>query len=115
MAEEMYTPQSGTPTPVPSSSGRRGGVGATIGIVIVVLVLVLGGLYFWGKKLVEQESLTPPPTEEAILGAVDPVQEALESQGTSDEITAIEADLSGTELGGLDTELQQIEAELGNL
>ncbi|MBI4121066.1 MAG: hypothetical protein HY457_02335 [Parcubacteria group bacterium] len=115
MPEEMYTPQNSAPASIPNSGGRRGSVGPTIGIVVVVLVLVLGALYFWGKKLVEEESLTPPPTEEAILGATDPALESLQSQGASDEVTAIEEDLGKTDLGTLDTELQQIESEVGNL
>ena len=33
--------------------------GSVAGIVIIVLVLVLGGLYFWGKRLTEEQATKP--------------------------------------------------------
>ncbi|NTV22728.1 MAG: hypothetical protein HGB03_04210 [Candidatus Yonathbacteria bacterium] len=89
--------------------------GAIVGIVIVVAILIIGTFYFWGKEL--DESGTLPPVEENVTGEdilnrPDPVTEALKEQGTSDDISSIEADLSATDLSGLDTELENIDAEL---
>jgi hypothetical protein len=30
---------------------KKGGMGASVGIVIIVILLILGGLYFWGARL----------------------------------------------------------------
>jgi hypothetical protein len=30
---------------------KKGGMGATVGIVIIVILLMFGGLYFWGARL----------------------------------------------------------------
>lgn len=90
-------------TPTPKSSS----VGALIGIVVVILVIVLGGLYFWGQRveqLEQKDSLTA-------LGEDNSV-ETLQTQGTSDEIGDIEADVNATDLENLDKEVGTIDAEL---
>jgi hypothetical protein len=35
---------------------KRGGMGATVGIVIIVILLIFGGLYFWGARLNQEQS-----------------------------------------------------------
>jgi hypothetical protein len=30
---------------------KKGGMGATVGIVIIAILLIFGGLYFWGARL----------------------------------------------------------------
>jgi len=70
-------------------SEKSSRVGPVIGIVIVVIVLVLGALYFWGQKLSN--------------GTGDAMTDALNEQGSSDELDAIEADLGATVIESLDT------------
>jgi len=85
--------------------------GPTIGIVIIVAILVLGGLYFWGKTLVELDR-DEAPTAEEIRGQEDPQKQALETQSNSDDISAIEGDVEATDFSQIDAELSDIEAEL---
>lgn len=86
-------------------------LGPVVGAVIVVLVIIVGGLYFWGTQL-NKEQGDAEITAEEITAQADPALDALEQQGTSDEIADIEADLTATDLDGLDAELEQIENEL---
>ncbi len=85
------------PGPRTSSS-----IGPLIGIVIVIAIIVLGGMYFWGQR-VEQ-------TGNAVEG--DTATQSLQNQGTSDDLAAIETDVSSTQLDSLDSELGNIDAEL---
>jgi uncharacterized protein HemX len=39
-----------TPTPNEDKS-----VGPTIGVILIVLVIILGGLYFWGQRISQQQ------------------------------------------------------------
>lgn len=89
-------------TPLMGGGEKNGKTGAIIGILVIIIILVIGGLYFWGERLVEtdtQQMETP--------AAFQP------EESTSDEVTAIEADLSATVLEGFDAELNSIDTELG--
>ncbi|MEK7652547.1 MAG: hypothetical protein AAB334_01200 [Patescibacteria group bacterium] len=86
--------------------------GAIIGSIIIILVLIIGGLYFWGKQIVEKEtqaSITP----EQILSETDTALDSLKTQGSSNKVSDIEMDLNATGLNNLDKELQNIDTELG--
>ncbi len=89
-------------TPLNASEGRSGPM---IGIIIVIIVLALGAFYFWGAS-VDRASRTGTD-----IGA-DASIEALTTQSDSTELSSIEADLSATELSGLDQELADIDLEL---
>lgn len=69
-------------------------------LIIIVLAALAYAVYF--VRVSNQE-----PAE--------PIVNQLESQGTSDEVSAIEKDLTGTALEGLDSEVSDIEKELGNI
>lgn len=97
---------------VSHESEEEKSVGGMIGAVIVVVLIVIGGLYLLEQKSVEQNAAL---SAEQILAEPDIVTETLEAQGTSDEIDAIEADVTATDLEGLDLELGDIEAEFGNI
>jgi hypothetical protein len=43
-----------------------------------------------------------PEPESILVGESDPMNAALKTQGTSDELTDIEKDLNATDLGSLD-------------
>lgn len=90
-------------------------VGPLIGIIIIVVVIILGGLYFWGQKVnnvAPQENTADSMTAEKVAGQADESLNALKTQGTSDSVADIEADLSATVLNGLDAEVGSIEAQL---
>ena len=89
---------------------NQNSIGPIAGVVLVIAILAIGGFYFFGKEVSERAET---PSVEEILGAPDQALQSLQAQGTSDEVTAIEADLTGTNLENLDAELNAIETELG--
>lgn len=86
--------------------------GAIIGSIIIIVVLIIGGLYLWGKQIVEKETQSTM-TPEQILSETDAVTDSLKNQGTSNKISDIETDLNSTDLNNLDKELENINTELG--
>lgn len=92
---------------MPMPEKHRGGL---IGAVIIVIILIVGGLYFWGKQI--NNAPVDEITAEEIATTPDEKTSALETQGTSDVVANIEADLDITNLNDLDTELGNIDAEL---
>lgn len=105
----------------PISSGdwpqKQGQIGPIIGIIIIVIVLALGGLYVWGARLNKADTNTSETGQsnqsaQDISTAGDPALDNLKTQGTSNELSAIEDDLDTTSLDGLDTEMKAINTEL---
>jgi hypothetical protein len=93
------------------NSPKSGGIGPMIGIIIIVALLAVGGLYYWGSKLIEQPNrLTVPVADDST--PIDGTTNDLLNQGSSDTVESIEADLDATNLDGLDGELSDIEAVL---
>ncbi|HEY4497721.1 MAG TPA: hypothetical protein VJC20_03155 [Candidatus Paceibacterota bacterium] len=88
-----------TSMPVQVSPTNKSHVGFVVGIIVALLVLA--GILYYARQA---RQLAPAPLSDI---------QALEEQGTSDEITAIEQDLAKTDLGNLDQELSDIERELG--
>lgn len=93
-------------------------LGPIIGVLIIVLVLILAGLYVWGASLSREEALQEQVTARSIennepetIRAEADVQ-ILDTVSTSDEISAIEADIESTNLDSLDAELEEIDREL---
>lgn len=111
---EIFVPRETPVTnePVPEiEAPQTKSTGAIIGSIIIIIILIIGGLYLWGKQITEKEaqsSITP----EQILSETDPALDLLKTQGISDKITDIEADLNATDLNNLDKELQNIDVEL---
>lgn len=87
-------------------------VGPIVGIAIIVLLVIIGGLYFWGQQAKRQAAMDAARMEaETIMNQEDNKRDRLETQGSSDAASAIEADLSATDLNNLDAEMEQAEAE----
>jgi flagellar basal body-associated protein FliL len=94
--------------------------GIIIAVLAVLLICILGGMYYWFSQLTNQVAPTAPvverPTaEENNEPESTTAEAAVETQAalsTSDEITAIEADIEATDLESLDAELNAIDAEL---
>jgi uncharacterized protein HemX len=76
--------------------GNEGSAGPVIGIIIILAVIVLGGLYFWGQRTNETAQ-----EEDNLAAELDEIG----NQSSSDEVTAIEADLQSTDIESLDAEL----------
>lgn len=102
-------------------------------IIIVVLAVVIGGaLIFLSRGLdqkerliIEQDLIPIELSQEEqqalqdeglqISSGEDALAKDLQSVRSSDELGAIEADLSETDLSGLDKELEVIESDLSGL
>lgn len=81
-------------------------------ILSFILVISLGGLWAVNRGLLAPKPTpTPAPTPTPVV-ELDTATAALEQQETSDEISAIEADLNATDFYNIDKELTDIEAEL---
>lgn len=83
-------------------------------ILAVIILLVAGGLWVNNQEFFKKESVsTPTPVSSPVVEThIDEDTAALEEQGTSDEISAIEEDLEATDFSNLDKELSEIESEL---
>ncbi len=90
-----------------------------LGTLILILLLVLVGLYYWHDLITQTPvvtSISNRPTEvenqepESTTARAD--TDAFEVLSTSDEIPALEADIEGTNLETLESELNAIDAEL---
>jgi hypothetical protein len=95
-------------------------LGIILGILIVVLMLMLGGLYMWGQYIGNEQTLPAPeqqrPTaeenNEPESTNAEAEVETMTALSTSDEIDAIDADIEGTSVDSLDSNIPAIEAEL---
>jgi len=83
-------------------------------VLALVAIIALGGLWAVNKGLLTLKP-SPSPTPMASPSAeLDEDTTALEEQGTTDEISEIEADLNATDLSDIDQELTDIESELSS-
>ncbi len=91
-------------------------VGPILGVLVIILALILGGLYLWGSMLGESENQARVervmPNNEPETPRAEADKQIMGTVSSSDEISAIEADLYSTNLDGLDGELEQIKIEL---
>lgn len=90
--------------------------------LVVLLIGVLAGLYYWQQllttaPLVPSASLRPTAeqNQEPESTTARAQTDIISTLSTSDELTAIEADLGSTNLNSLDSELRAIDAELESL
>lgn len=95
------------PNPVPpppaAPQPSKEGVGPVVGIIVILLILAVGGLYyFFSQPTVPGQGAAGLPTAEEVAASTDPDVQASLTQGTSDALPAIEADLNATNLGAVD-------------
>lgn len=86
-----------------------------IPLILVILAILGVGIFWVYKQKLAVPKVIPTPAPTTIptpVVEVDTTTAALEQQGTSDEISAIEADLEATDFTEIDKELEDIEAEL---
>jgi flagellar basal body-associated protein FliL len=99
-----------TPTPTPEMPKKEGSTSGVIAIIVIVVLLALGGIYY--LMMAGNPAAAPNdamPTMEEVANSNDPDVQAAMTQGSSDALAEIEADLNATDLSGIDAEL----AELG--
>lgn len=87
-------------TPVEKPKSSTSGI---IGTIVIIALIILGGLYFWGKRINTQKEVNALINQEQVAS-----QEAatIETVSTSDETTALEAELNATATSGLGSELE---------
>lgn len=102
-----------SPAGAPMGNMETGGeksMGPLIGSIIIVVILIAGGFYLWNKEMTEDEMAGEDNMMMDDSGTTmmegDVKTKALETQNTSDETSAIEADLNATDLNNMDAELQ---------
>ena len=95
-----------------------------LAILAVVLIAILAGLYYWfttmsnssqnnqAPAVTPVERPAPVENNEPESTTAEAQTEALGITSTSDEISAIEADVESTDLDSLDAELNAIDAEI---
>lgn len=88
-------------------------------LLFIILGLILGGLYYWYTISTNPVVVDLTPTRPTLETNKEPETRTATAQvdsltvmSTSDELSAIEADLLSTDLASLETEINQIEAEL---
>jgi uncharacterized protein HemX len=101
-------PQNPIQNTTPSMGGESKSVGPAIGIVVIILIVVLGGLYFWGQRMNTQ---TTEGTNTQTMSEPDQALTQMNTQSTSDDTAAIEADLNATNVNDLGNEVNDINAE----
>lgn len=103
------------PTSNPQVQSTPIHTGPMIGVLLIMFVLILAGLYLWGGMLKSNNSLPNEPVPivnnepETTRAIAD--QKIAETLSTSDELSAIEADVNTTDLNSIDTELTAVETE----
>ncbi len=96
-------PLNTTENTTPTMGGESKSVGPAIGIVIIILIVVLGGLYFWGQRMNDQDMQnTNTATDESL--------NQMNTQSSSDDTTSIEADLNATNMNSLGGEVNDMNA-----
>ena len=81
--------------PNPVTPTQKKSTGSIIGIIIIVFLFVVGGLYFWGKKLIN-----------------DSQNNSLPATSVSDETSAIEKDTAADLKSVTDINLDDLESTL---
>lgn len=112
----MKVPEGTPSTRATTISGQ--GFGIILAILCAVLLLLLGGMYYWftsqQSSTIDDGTLRPtadenkePESTNARAGV-----DALGTLSTSNELDAIRADIESTDIQGINSDLQAIEAEI---
>ena len=88
-------------------------------LLVLILVAILGGFYYWYTLVMKEVTAAPVTTRPTVEQNNEPESTTAEARtqtadvvSTSDELSAIRADVDSTHLEDLDTEIPAIESEL---
>lgn len=98
--ENQNNSRTETENPIKKDSG----VGPIIGSVIIIILIILGGLYFWSYTINKQKSETPSQEQK--------VEQVNSFEIADPELAQINNELNATSTDNIDTELNQIDAEI---
>ncbi len=101
------TVRKGTSDTTQNNTSGKGTLGPIVGTIIIVILLIIGGIYFLNTAFNKNKEADKLPTIQS-GGETDAVVNQLETQGTSDKVTDIEADLNTTDLKSLDSGLNNL-------
>ena len=79
-------------------------------IAIVVGVVVVAGLVLWSMK---SNTTSPAPEDEPVIDVFEP--QSSTPTGSTDSTSSINQSLNELDLGDLDAEFQQVDADLNSL
>lgn len=77
--------------------------GPLIAVIIILLLIVIGGMYFLGQRM---------NGDYGVPADSDEITASLKTQGTSDDLNSIEADLNATQVDNLDQGAAAFESEM---
>lgn len=98
--------------PMPEAPKGGNNAGAMIGVAVIVIVLALGAAYFWMQSRPMDSAQDSAVTEDAMYAQPDKTAEALKQTSSSDAAADIEADLSSTDLGNIEAEMNAAANEI---
>jgi flagellar basal body-associated protein FliL len=117
--EEMKMPVIGNNLPNVQTAASSTLTIPIIILLFLILVAILGGLYYWYKVVTTPVAALPDTTRPSAAQNNEPESTTAEARtqtqgvvSTSDELSAIRADLDSTNLTDLDTEVVPIKAEM---
>lgn len=94
------------PTPT-----KEAGAGPVIAIIVIMLILIAGGAYYIMQTAPALNGTATLPTTEEVAASEDPEVQAALTQGTSDDLADIEADLNATNLGSVDAAISGLQTQ----
>lgn len=86
-----------------------------IGVGVLMVIAIIAGLFFMGLKQSEKVSQPPQPTQAVIASPSPEAMKPEPALSSSDEIDSLEKDVEGTDLSGVDKELDEISKEATGL
>jgi|SRR3989344_6377803 len=89
--------------PIGSIDSQKKSSGPLIAVIIILALIVIGGLFFLKERIGQDTYVSPE---------IDSVTQDLQTQGNSDDLSSIEADLNATNLDNLDQGASVIQAEI---
>ncbi|MEK9176935.1 MAG: hypothetical protein AAB923_01425 [Patescibacteria group bacterium] len=99
--------QTNMPPEVPGQMPKKeGGGSGVIAIIIILALVVLGGAYYLMTTASPMPGDEAMPTAEDVTNSEDPDVQAATTQGSSDAMADIEADMNATDFSSMDAELQ---------
>jgi flagellar basal body-associated protein FliL len=117
--EAMHLPTPRFTQTLPEAPPPRLLTAPIIILLFLILVAILGGFYYWYMIVMSEQVLPQTTDRPTALENNEPESTTAEARtglmnvvSTSDELDAIEADASSTNLADLTTETTAIEAEL---
>ena len=108
---ETPSNEEAVPNTLQGNAPQQSSSGPLVGVAIIIIVLIVGGIYFWSTAVDRDKETRQLPTIQS-GGETDAIVNQLNTQGISDEVADIEADLNLTDLENLDSELDVLLNEL---